>query len=381
MKFLEELNKKELEGKKVLLRADFDVPVNEGRIRENFRIKAQKETVSYLVDNGAKIMLVAHISAVNSFLPIAEQIGNFIGQTLTLMPHSELKVVERRFSECPVLLLDNIRQDPREEKNDENFALSLSQGFDFYVNNDFAVCHRNHASVSAITKHLPSYAGFLIKKEIENLTKAIQSPAKGKILVLGGAKISTKLPVIKNFLDKAEKILVGGALANNFFKARGVDVGASLVDDSVLPNCSTYDVEQLGKLVLPEDILISQDKTGQADVEPHLVKNLKPTQLIVDIGPKTSKHFIEIMKKSAMVIWNGPMGLSEVEKFAEGTKIVAKAVAQAEYSIIGGGDTITAVDKLDLLSKFSYVSTGGGAMLAFLAGEKLPGLDALNYYD
>ncbi|MBI2057430.1 MAG: phosphoglycerate kinase [Candidatus Yanofskybacteria bacterium] len=209
----------------------------------------------------------------------------------------------------------------------------------------------------------------------------MEFPPEGKVLVVGGAKISTKLPVIKNFLDKAEKVLIGGALANNFFKARGFDVGASVVDDaagSVSPNLtSSEDV----RLVLPEDILVSTDKTGEATPESYPVKNLDPAGIIVDIGPKTAKHFGEIIKNSSMVIWNGPMGLSEVDKFAEGTKIVAKAVAGAKYSIVGGGDTISAVGRLDLLGKFSYVSTGGGAMLAFLAGSKLPGLEALGYYD
>ncbi|MBI2677098.1 MAG: phosphoglycerate kinase [Candidatus Yanofskybacteria bacterium] len=377
MKFLEDLGKKELDEKKVFLRVDFDVPVEAGKIKENFRIKAQKETIDYLANNGAKVMLAGHISSTDSFFSIAEEIGEIIGHTLTLVPHSELNSIGSLFTECPVLLLDNLRQDSREEQNKDEFARGLSKGFDFYVNNDFAVCHRSHASVSAITKYLPSYAGFLVKKEVENLSKAIKAPLEGKILVVGGAKISTKLPVIKNFLDKAEKVLIGGALANNFFKEQGVSVGSSVVDNSVTPNFLTPGVR---KLILPEDILVSFDKTGETTPESYPVKNLDPAGIIVDIGPETAKHFGEIIRNSSMVIWNGPMGLSEVEKFAGGTRVIAEAVTKAKYSIIGGGDTVAAVDKLGLLGKFSYVSTGGGAMLAFLAGEELPGLRVLGYY-
>jgi len=377
IKFIDSLKAGELKGKKVLMRTDLNVPVEDGEVKETFRIRAQKETLDYLVGSGAKILLVAHLNAGDSFLPIVEQVGDVLGQTLTLVPHSELETVAELFNECPVLLLDNLRQDSREEQNDDGFARDLSKGFDFYINNDFAVCHRDHASVSAVTKYLSSYAGLLVKKEVENLSRALEALSEGKVLVVGGAKIATKLPVIKNFLDKAEKVLVGGALANNFFKARGIDVGSSLVDDTVLPNfTSSQDV----KLVLPEDVLISKDKTGQSEAEPCSIKDLDPDQIIVDIGPETAKHFGEIIKSSSMVIWNGPMGLLEVEKFATGTKEIAKAVARAEYSIIGGGDTIAAANRLDLLDKFGYVSTGGGSMLAFLAGEKLPGLKALGYY-
>ena len=261
IKFIDSLKAGELKGKKVLMRTDLNVPVEDGEVKETFRIRAQKETLDYLVGSGAKILLVAHLNAGDSFLPIVEQVGDVLGQTLTLVPHSELETVAELFNECPVLLLDNLRQDSREEQNDDGFARDLSKGFDFYINNDFAVCHRDHASVSAVTKYLSSYAGLLVKKEVENLSRALEALSEGKVLVVGGAKIATKLPVIKNFLDKAEKVLVGGALANNFFKARGIDVGSSLVDDTVLPNfTSSQDV----KLVLPEDVLISKDKTGQS---------------------------------------------------------------------------------------------------------------------
>lgn len=375
MKLLSQLKKDDLLDKKVFLRVDFNVPVENGKISDDFKVKSSKETVDYLLEHGAKLLLVSHIDFGDTFGPIVEQLGRILGLTLTLVPHSELGRLDQLFESSPILLLDNIRQDPREEKNDAGFAGGLAKSFDLYVNDAFASCHRNHASVVAITKHLTSYAGFLIKKETDGLSRAIDEPSEGKVLIIGGAKISTKMPVIKNFIDKAEKILIGGALANDFFQAHGLDVGLSVVDNTISPDVESKNV------ILPEDLLITKDRSGRGEVEPYPVKNIGPDHLIIDIGPETAGHFAEMIKKSKMVIWNGPMGLSEVGKFAQGTIIVAKAVASAAHSIIGGGDTIAAVDKLGLLEKMSFVSTGGGAMLDFLAGEKLPGLVALGYYD
>lgn len=389
IKYINELKKEDLSGKKVLLRVDFNVTAND------FKIKAHRETIDYLSGAGAKILLVSHHDNLESFLPMTEKLGIVLGQTISLVPHSEFSNLDLLFQTSQILLLDNIRQDPREEENNEELAKEVSRGFDFFINDAFAVSHRNHALVTSITKFLPSYAGFLVKKEIENLNLAIKAPAKGKILVLGGAKISTKWPVIENFLDKAERILIGGALANDFWQAKGVKIGVSLVDDTVVS-------DQLGngvsKLILPTDILILKGWTldrvkeliaqGPAvldnlKVESIVseVKNLASDEAIVDIGPQSAQNFAEIIKNAEMVIWNGPMGISEAEKFVKGTEIIAKAVAEAPQSIIGGGDTITVAAKLNLLDKFSYVSTGGGAMLEFLAGNRLPGLEALHYYE
>ncbi len=383
IRFIGELGEEKLRGKKVLLRVDFNVPLlrssgasegQAGKIAEIFRVKSAKETIDYLLANGARVALVSHIEAVESFSSIVEQISEILGRKIVFVPLADFLTGNWKLETGNLFLVDNIRQDKREIENDKGFAEELAKGFDFYINDAFAVCHRNHASVSAVTEYLPYYAGFLIKKETENLSEALKAPAAGKIVVLGGAKISTKLPVIKNFLDKAEKILIGGALANNYFRARGINVGASVVDESMTPD--VFD----GNLVLPQDILVANDKTGESNTNPCPVADIGPSQSIVDIGPETIKHFCEIIKNSSMVIWNGPMGLSEIEKFAQGTKIIAQAVASASHSVVGGGDTIAAVDKLGLLDKFTFVSTGGGAMLEFLAGEKLPGLEALGYY-
>lgn len=379
IKHIDELKKEDISGKKVLLRVDFDVNVIDQKITEGYRVKAQKETIDYLADAGAKVMLVSHLGhdvSEASFAPIVEQLGLILGQTLTLVPHTELGSADALFNKCPVLLLDNIRQDAREVANDDELAVDLAKGFDYYVNDDFATAHRKHASIVAITKHLPSYAGLLMKKEMDNLEQAMEAPTEGKLLVLGGAKISTKMPVIKNFVDKADKILIGGALANNFFKAQGIKTGASVIDDAAMPDVKSENI------ILPKDFI-----TAEKGSESGSVKLYKPpasigaSEAILDIGPETAEEWAEIIERSKMVIWNGPMGYFEHKDFDEGTEVIAEAVAKAERSVIGGGDTITAVDNLGLLNKFSFVSTGGGAMLEFLAGNKLPGLEALGYYD
>ncbi len=381
LKFIDQLKREDLAGKKVLLRVDFDVPVTNGKITGDFRIKSHIETINYLLENGAKILLASHINAVDSFGPLVEEIGHILNQTLTLVPLSELPAIDLLFHTSSLLLLDNLRQDPREEQNDETFARILSKDFDIFVNDAFAVCHRNHASITAIAKNMPSFGGFLIKKETERLSEAIKAPAEGKILVMGGAKISTKLPVIKNFLDKAEKILIGGALANNFFKSRRFQIGSSLFDETGL------DAGNDPKILLPVDVRVTNDRSGggeSAVLDPFDKEssvNIKSGEAIVDIGVKTAQMYSDIILKSKLVIWNGTMGINEVDLFTAGTNAIADSVAAAGNSIIGGGDTVAAVNKLGLLDKISFVSTGGGAMLEFLAGERLPGLEALNHYN
>jgi phosphoglycerate kinase len=307
-----------------------------------------------------------------------ENIGEILSQTLTLVPLEHISDSGKLFGASSVLLLDNIRQDPGEEKNSDELANKLVQGFDLYVNDAFSVSHRKHASVSAVAGKLPAYGGLLIKKEIEGLSKALNAPVQGKTVILGGAKIATKLPVIENFLDKAEKILVGGAIANNFFKANGINVGASLVDDGTL---SIKNLD-MNKIVLPVDALVSDDKGGNGNVRSVDLKNpdISAQESILDIGKETIFNFSEIINSSVMVVWNGPMGLNEVERFKNGTNIIAEAVSKVGYSVIGGGDTVAALPEV-LKSKFTFISTGGGAMLDFLAGKTMPGLVALGYQE
>lgn len=353
----------DLKDKKVLLRVDFDVPVSdEGQIEEPFRIKKQKETLDYLISHGAKVVMVAHISdhSVNqSFAPLIPQFHILLGYEINFIKTvSEIGTYLEHYS--GPALVDNIRQNEGEEKNDPEFAKQLAVGFDLYVNNAFAVCHRNHASISAITKLLPSYAGFLVEEEVAQLGKVLVAPKEGKIVIMGGAKASTKIPVIKNFLGKAEKILIGGVIANDILKIKGQDTGNSVVDENASELLVGLDLDN-PQLIMPKDFNIFDNK-------------------ILDIGQGAIKEFSEIIKNSKMIIWNGPMGLFENPQFTDGTNKITQAITESSaMKIVGGGDTISAIDKIGLMDKFDFVSTGGGAMLAFLAGEELPGLKALGY--
>ena len=339
---ISQLNEKELSGKKVLLRVDFNVPVENGRISEAYRIKAHKETVDYLISRNAAVTRLSHIAAVESFEPLKDQIKEILGT--------------KDFS-----LYENVRKFNGEEINDAEFAKELAKPFDIYVNDSFSVSHRNHASIVAITKFLPHYAGLLIIKEIKNLKKVLELPKEGKTLIIGGAKIDTKFPVIKNFLNKAENILIGGAVANVFLKASNFDIKKSLTSDNFLDDARSILKEE--NIIIPEDYVFYND-------------------MILDIGPKTTNKFLEIIKKSKTIVWNGPLGKTEIEKLSINTKEIAEAIINSgALSIVGGGDTIAFIEKIGLIDKFGYISNGGGAMLEFLAGNKLPGLEALGYYD
>lgn len=352
----------QLNNKKVLLRCDFDVPVVGGKVTEKFRIEKQKPVIDFLLKQSAVVM-VAHIKAVGSFKGIAPELENLLGRKFELIGNlGELGLKIRSLEQGKLFLLDNIRNWPGEEKNDDIFSRSLASGFDVYINNAFAVCHRKHASVSAITKFLPSYAGFLVEEETAQLDKMINLPKDGKIFIMGGAKTKTKIPVIKNFIDKAQNILVGGVVANDILKEMGVDIGFSVADRDTAGLLEGLDIRD-NRLLIPSDFNVFEKK-------------------IFDIGPKTIKEYVNVIKGARVIIWNGPVGFFEDSRFSDGTYAIAKAMAASSgFKVIGGGDTIAAVNKLGLLDKFDFVSTGGGAMLAFLAGEKLPGLEALNYYD
>jgi len=354
----------DLKNKKVLLRVDFDVPVSEkGEIQESFRIKKQKEVLDYLVEHGARVVMVAHISDsdVDGFADLISQLHILLGHEVNFIKTTS-DIGAYFESYAGPALLDNIRKNPGEEKNDPEFAKQLASGFDLYINNDFAVCHRNHASVSAITKFIPSYAGFLIEQEIVQLEKIIKAPKEGKTIIMGGAKAETKVPVIKNFLDKADKILIGGVIANDILKEKGQDIGDSIVDENTSELLAGLDLART-ELAMPKDFNIFQNK-------------------ILDIGPEAIKEFSEIIKNSKMIIWNGPMGMFEDPQFSEGTNKIAQAITESStMKIVGGGDTISAIDKIGLIDRFDFVSTGGGAMLEFLAGEELPGLKYLGYYN
>ena len=371
-KKLEELSKNDLNGKKVFLRVDFSVPMKGSELKEIYQIKAQRETIGFLASAGAKVALVSHTESKNNvFKDTFGEIEKVLGRELAFKED----ILNPQFN-SQLTLFENIRKYEGEEMNDSGFAEDLAKNFDLYVNDAFSVSHRKHASVSAITEFLPSYAGFLLQKEVENLNKVLDEPAEGKTIILGGAKVSTKLPVIKNFLGKASHILVAGALANTIFRAKGLKIGQSSAEEI----SESIDWNNPA-IVLPKDIAVSEDRTGKTFPEIMPVKDLEDNQYILDIGPETVRHFSEVIKNSKTVIFNGPLGLAEVEAFSIGTKAVLDSIVRsAAFTVIGGGDTLALIERLGLMDKFGYVSTGGGAMLEFLAGNKLPGLEALGYY-
>lgn len=363
IKSITELTEKELSGKKVLLRVDFNVLVKNEKISEIYRIKENKETINYLTNNGAILGLASHITAIESFEPILSQIKEILGINFNFINDCISESVETNLNGAKpgdIFLLENVRKYEGEGKNDVNFAKNLAGPFDLYINNAFSASHRNHASLVAITEFLPSYAGFLLVQEIEKLTSVVNTPQSGKTLILGGAKIETKFQVIKNFLDKAENILIGGAVANIFLKAKNINIKKSLIDDNLLPEAEKL-LEESNNMIIPEDYIISDD-------------------MISDIGPATVGNFMKIIQGSKTIIWNGPLGKVEEEKFSIGSKKISEAIINSgAFSVVGGGDTIAFLEKLALVDKFNYVSTSGGAMLEFLAGNKLPGLLALGY--
>lgn len=353
----------DLKNKKVILRVDFDVSIKaqSGEIEDDFRIKKQKAMTDWLVERGAKVIMVAHLhSEESSFSDLIPQLRILLGYEVGFI--KKIEDIEGYLANYPGIgLLDNIRKFDGEKENSRELAGKLSKGFDIYINNDFAVCHRNHASVSAITEFLPSFAGLLIKEEITGLQKAIDFPKAGKVVIIGGAKAETKVPVIKNFINKADLILLGGVVANDVLKEKGQYMGTSFIDENVKELLAGLDIND-PRLFVPDDFIVFDDK-------------------VLDIGERTIRKYTNTISHASMVIWNGPMGLFENPSFAIGTNELAKAiVASNAYKIVGGGDTIRALDKLDIIGKFDFVSTGGGAMLAFLSGQHLPGLEVLGYY-
>lgn len=386
MKYLKEIKK--LKNKKVLLRVDFNVPIGkEGVVdkSEDWRIRATLPTIEYLVKKGAKIILLSHLGrpdgkVVEEFRlgPVQDRLSELLGLSVTKTPDCVGSVVRETVDEMKtgeIVLLENLRFHKEEEENDDNFAKELASLGDIYVNDGFSVSHRAHASVHAITRHIPSYAGFLLEKEIKILSDAINNPKRPATIIIGGAKAETKLPVIKFLMDKFDHILVGGVVANVILKAKGVNVGKSLLGDIDSEEARKIDLES-AKLHVPIDAIIGNADNEKAAVS--AVMNIG-NEMILDIGPNTRDAYSKIILESKMIIWNGPMGLFEKEPFSEGTKEIAKAVANSGgYSIIGGGDTIAALEKFGYIDKADYISTGGGAMLEFMSGEKLPGIEVLN---
>ena len=382
MKSIREI--KNLKGKKVLVRVDFNVPVGDDGVvdgKEDWRIKAVLPTIQYLLKNEAKIILMAHIGRPEGKVveemklgPVQDRLSELLELSVTRAPDCIGDVVREIVDEMQVgeiVLLENLRFYKEEEENDEEFAKKLASIADIYINDAFSVSHRVHASVSAITKSLPSYAGLLLEKEVKILSEAIGNPKRPATIIIGGAKAETKLPIIKFVMDKYDYILVGGVVANVMLKAKGIDIGKSMLGDIDHEEVKKIDLDDK-KLYIPFDVIVCNSKIKRVELTP---MSKIGDERILDIGPDTEELFSRIIADSKMIIWNGPMGKFENEKFASGTRKIAEAVVQSKgYKIIGGGDTITALDQFGYLDKMDYVCTGGGAMLEFLVKGTLPGL-------
>jgi len=376
---------KNLKGKRVLMRADFNVPLVGGKVgsSEDFRIVCTAPTINYLISKGAKVIIMAHLGRPEgkadfklSLKPVAKKLSQVIKITVKLSPEIIGQKTDKLVADLKngeVLLLENIRFDSREEKADKGFAKELAKLGDIFVNDGFAVSHRDQTSVSTIQQFLPSYAGLLLEDEIKYLGGALKKPKKPLVVIIGGAKISTKMKVIKNFAKVAKRILLGGALANTVLKVMGISVGKSPIEPEMFAEVKKFKLTD-NQIVVPVDgvMAIKTDaKKGRADA----MGDVKQDELVLDIGPDTVKLYESILKSAKMVMWNGPMGLIENPVFAKGTKELIKVLANSKaQTIVGGGETVQMIRKMKLEDKFSFISTGGGAMLEFLEGKKLPGL-------
>jgi len=378
----------DVNNKKVLVRVDFNVPIKDGKVGDDTRIQAALPTIKYLLAHDAAVILCSHLGRPKgepdpafSLKPVAEYLGSlidadvkFVGDCIGEKAEAAAAALKPR----QVLVLENTRFYAGEKKNDPEMAKQLASLADLFVNDAFGSAHRAHASTAGVADYLPAAAGFLLEKEIKYLGNAIADPETPFVAILGGAKVSDKIGVIENLLTKSDKILIGGGMANTFFKAQGYNVADSLVEEDALGTAKDLLAKAGGKLVLPIDMVIANAFDANADSRVMDVGDVPAGWRILDIGPKTVEKFSEIIKGAGTVVWNGPMGVFEFEKFAQGTFAIAKALAESDATgIVGGGDSASAIKKSGLEDKITHISTGGGASLEMLEGKILPGLAVL----
>ncbi len=394
---LSSLNKSKLEGKKVLVRVDFNVPLNErGHITDDTRIRAAIPTIKYLIDNSAKVILAAHFGRpkgkVNEKMrltPVAVRLSEILEKKVNLTEScigEEARAKSNNLKNGDVLLLENVRFFEEEEKNDLDFAKNLASHAEMFVNDAFGAAHRAHASTQGVTKFLePSLAGFLLEKELKYLKGAIDAPKRPLAAIVGGSKVSSKIGVLDSLLDKCDKIIIGGGMIFTFYKARGLDVGKSLVEEDKLELAKNLEAKAKTKgveLLLPSDVVLANEFSPTAESKVSQIDSISGDWMGLDIGPQSIKVFQDVLAECKTIIWNGPMGVFEFDKFAQGTNAIARTLSDLSAfsevcTIIGGGDSVAAVEKAGLADKMSHISTGGGASLELLEGKSLPGVAAL----
>lgn len=374
------ITKANVKGKRVLVRVDFNVPLKDGLVHNDARIRATLPTINDLLERGASVVLMTHLGRPDGKIaddlrlkPVALHLGKLLGKKVLYVPAvvgAPCERVASRLRAGDIMMTENLRFDPREEKNDKTFAKHLSKLGDIYCNDAFAVSHRAHASVAAITKFLPSFAGPLLEKEVSMLNALTKSPKKPFIAILGGAKVSDKIELIEQLTKKCDAILIGGAMMFTFLLACGKKVGASKAEKNKVGLAKK--LLRKKNIILPTDVALDNGKTVSVDEIPPTAKGL-------DIGAETQEVYAEIIKNAKTIFWNGPLGLFEEKPYHLGTLAVAKAISKVKaVSVVGGGDSIAAIETLKLQKAFTHLSTGGGASLEFIQGKKLPGITALD---
>ena len=395
---MDALNKKTIEdidvkGKKVLARCDFNVPLKDGEITNDKRIVAALPTIKYLMEHGAKVILCSHLGRPKgeykpefSLAPVAKRLSEYLGVEVKLAEDAEVvgpnaKAMAAELKDGEVMLLENVRYRAEETKNEENFSKELASLADIFVNDAFGTAHRAHCSTTGVASYLPAVCGFLIQKEIKFMGGALANPKRPLVAILGGAKVSDKIGVIENLIDKCDTIIIGGGMAYTFMKYLGHNIGTSLLEADWVEKAGEMmkKAEDKGvKFLIPVDNKVGKEYDEHTEAKVVSSDDIPDGWMGLDIGPKTQEVFADAIKGAGTVIWNGPMGVSEWDNFAAGTISVAKAVADSgAISIIGGGDSVAAVTKLGFADKMSHISTGGGASLEFLEGKDLPGICAL----
>jgi len=391
------MNKKTIEdidvaGKKVIVRVDFNVPLDaNGKITDDKRIVGALPTIKYLVDKGAKTILVSHLGRPKegfedkySMKPTAVRLGELLGKEVIMAKDvigEDAKAKAAALKDGEVLMLENVRFHKEETKNNPEFAKELASLAEIYVNDAFGTAHRAHASTAGLADYLPAVCGYLIKKEIEFMGKALANPDRPFVAILGGAKVSDKIAVIENLIDKVDTLIVGGGMAYTFLKAKGYSIGTSICEDDKVELAKTLLEKASAKgvnLLIPVDNVIAKEFNNDSERQVVASDSMPDGWMGMDIGPATIKLFADAVKNAKTVVWNGPMGVFEFANFATGTKEIAKAVAESgSVSIVGGGDSAAAVEQLGFADKITHISTGGGASLEFLEGKVLPGIDVL----